>query len=108
MIAIVCGGRDYANAERVTRVLDAAVDRLGLHTIIEGGAKGADELAGAWAKARGDISLIEVPADWSQGKGAGLARNNLMMAIMQRGDGSPADLELERAVIAFPGGTGTD
>jgi hypothetical protein len=118
MIAIICGGRAYGalaaneprTAEaieriereqtRLTQILDAAVDRLGLHTIIEGGASGADRLAYEWAERRGDIGVIEVPADWSKGKGAGHARNSIMLTMLQRSDEA-------KAVIAFPGGAGT-
>jgi hypothetical protein len=104
MIAIVCGGRDYQDAARVRRVLDAAVDKLGLDAIIEGGATGADRLALDWAQTRGDIIWIDVPADWDGlGKAAGHIRNAKMLRILQ---GGPRDQE--RAVIAFPGGVGTD
>lgn len=104
MIAIVCGGRDYSNAQRLAQVLDAAVVRLGLECIIEGAEpKGADTLAHEWAKARGDIRWIRVPADWdSSPKGAGPIRNRLMLDILQA---APPGSEI--AVIAFPGGRGT-
>jgi hypothetical protein len=100
MMAIVCGGRDYDNEARVKLILDAAVERLGLHTIIEGGARGADTLAKEWAVARGDVSWIEVPANWEIGAKAGPARNQMMLAILLREEG-------DKAVIAFPGGAGT-
>lgn len=100
MIAIVCGGRDYTNAERVNQILDAAVDRMGLNMVIEGAATGADTLAKEWALARGNISIIDVPADWSQGKSAGHARNQMMLTMMLRSDD-------DKAVIAFKGGRGT-
>ncbi len=105
MIAIVCGGRDYANAERVNEVLDAAVTRLGLETIIEGECPtevNADKLARDWALARGDIGVIAVPATgrWPE---AGPIRNALMFAILIGGD----DRERKRGVICFPGGKGT-
>lgn len=118
MIAIVCGGRDYTDAARVKSVLDAAVTRLGLEAIIEGGngrllpdgrvEKGADLLALEWAKQRGDISWIDVPADWDgwaakgRREAAGPVRNALMLDILL-GDAMGS----ERAVIAFPGGSGT-
>lgn len=103
MIAIVCGGRDYWDERRVRAVLDAAVTRLRLDTIIEGGASGADFLAREWAQARNDISIIEVPANWDdQGKAAGPIRNRLMFDILCGGGSG-----IERAVIAFPGNEGT-
>lgn len=104
MIAIVCGGRDYTDAARVAKILDAAVTRLGLSMIIEGECPtevNADKLARDWAKARGDVSVIECPAETVRGKFQGPARNQLMLTILTRGDAS--DLGL----FAFPGGDGT-
>lgn len=107
MMAIVCGGRDYTDRARVKRVLDAAVERMGLWCIIEGEGTGADALALEWARARPDISVIAVPADWDgwaakgRREAAGPVRNSLMLDILLGGDGP-------RAVIAFPSsGPGT-
>lgn len=103
MIAIVCGGRGYHDADRVRKVLDAAVDRLGLVTIIEGGATGADTLARQWAEDRGDICVITVPANWDlHGNAAGPIRNKLMLAMLLGGD-----RDVRRAVFAFKGDNGT-
>lgn len=108
MIAIVCGGRDYADAPRLARILDAAVTRLGLHTIIEGAAPGADTLAREWALARGDISVIDCPADWNgwaargNRNAAGPARNKFMLDILCAGGSG-----IRRGLFAFPGGNGT-
>lgn len=104
MIAIVCGGRDYTNAERIKEVLDAAVTRLGLETIIEGECPtevNADKLARDWALARGDIAVIAVEPgnNWPS---AGPIRNALMLRILLGGD-----KDRPRAVFCFPGGKGT-
>lgn len=101
-VAIVTGGRDYADAERVAKVLGEAVQRLGLWLIIEGGATGADSLARDWCLVNG-VCVIEVPAEWKRdGDGAGHIRNALMLAMLTR------TKETDRkAVIAFPGGKGT-
>jgi hypothetical protein len=37
--ALICGGRGYTDAARLERVLDAAVERLGVTEIIQGGAR---------------------------------------------------------------------
>ena len=104
MIAIVCGGRDYTDANRVRTILDAAVDRLGLHTIIEGECPtpvNADKLARDWALARGDVAVIAVEpgTNWPE---AGPIRNAVMFKIMLSGDSGA-----RRAVFCFPGGKGT-
>lgn len=113
--AIVCGGRDYGDAKRVAKVLDAAVERLGLHTIIEGESGeedaegnvicGADKLARAWAMARPDINVIACPVspeEWEAlGKSAGPRRNKLMAKILLASEGP-------KMVFAFPGGNGTE
>lgn len=105
MIAIVCGGRDYTDSARVSKILDAAVNRLGLDTIIEGECPtdvNADKLARDWAEARGDVAVIRCPAETVRGKFQGPARNQLMLVILTRGE--RGDLGL----FAFPSdGPGT-
>lgn len=97
MKVLVCGGRGYDDKEKVYSTLDRVhADADGDITIIHGGAKGADTLAGLWAKER--KVLYEVyHANWKRdGRGAGILRNIEMLE-----EGKP-DL-----VIAFPGGIGT-
>lgn len=78
------------------KVLDAAVDRLGLDFVIHGGAMGADLLAKKWAENR-NVPSQEFKAHWGKmGKAAGHLRNARMIE-----EGKP-DL-----VIAFPGERGT-
>jgi len=96
MRVLVCGGRDYLDAARVTRVLDAAHSKQSFSAVIEGGARGVDAWAGLWARSR-DIPVETFAADWTaHGKAAGPMRNRRMLT-----EGKP-DL-----VIAFPGGRGT-
>ena len=91
----VTGGRDYQDKATVFAALDKMNKRHGVVELIHGGARGADSLAGAWAKARGIKTSVFIPK-WDQyGKRAGILRNQLML------DQSPD------AVIAFPGGRGT-
>lgn len=96
MRILVCGGRAYADKPRVFHVLDRVLHERGLSVIIHGGAAGADALAGQWASAKG-ITIEIYRADWKNlGKRAGPMRNQRMLI-----EGRPD------AVIAFPGGRGT-
>lgn len=97
MRILVCGGRDYADRDRVFRVLDEKLWQCGhIEYLIEGDARGADKLAGEWALAC-NVPNWKFPANWKQyGKRAGYLRNAKMLE-----EGKP-DL-----VVAFPGGDGT-
>jgi hypothetical protein len=96
MKVLVCGGRDFQD----WRVVDAALDKIHAETpityLIHGGAKGADDLGGAWARRHSEVQEVVCPANWKMlGKAAGPVRNVLMAALRP-------DL-----VVAFPGGKGT-
>lgn len=92
MRVLVTGGREYQNQALVWKTLDG----LGVTEILHGGARGADHLAGEWAKARG-VDATQYLPDWrSFGPAAGPMRNERMIQ-----EGRP-DL-----VVAFPGGDGT-
>jgi hypothetical protein len=92
MRVLVCGGRDYSDSEYLFQALDA----VNPDEICHGGARGADELAGAWAKSR-SIKCKVFHADWAKhGKGAGPIRNKQMLVEFK-----------PDCVIAFPGGRGT-
>ncbi len=93
---LVCGGREYCDWRNVDRTLKFFTSNLDNPVIIQGGAKGADFLAKAWA-IYNEIDWQEYPANWTKhGKAAGPIRNQQMLD-----EGKP-DL-----VIAFPGDTGT-
>ena len=99
MKILVCGGRDYTDAETLCTVLDEMLSGLfegESMAIIHGNCKGADKLSGEWAKIRG-IPVITVDANWDYyNKSAGHIRNYWMLKFCE------PDL-----VIAFPGGRGT-
>ena len=61
MRVLVCGGRNYRNRDRVFQVLDSIEPSV----VIHGGARGADQLAGAWAKER-QVSCKTYPAQWDR------------------------------------------
>ncbi len=93
---LVCGGRDFRDQENLYRVLDRLSKDWGPDvTIIEGDARGADRMAGYWARRHGHTDM-KFRADWqSHGRAAGPIRNQQML------DEGP-DM-----VVAFPGGRGT-
>ena len=75
--ALVCGGRDYANVEKLYSVLDAWEPAI--TTLIHGGATGADAIAAQWARERG-IPQQAYLADWkTYGRSAGPRRNQQML-----------------------------
>lgn len=101
-VLLVCGGRNYADRERVFAALDRVAERMDITALRHGDAWGADRLAHQWAIARG-VASEPRPADWSRGKGstalnraAGPRRNAAMLA-----EGGVV------AAVAFHGGAGT-
>lgn len=96
MRILVCGGRDYNNRIKLFEILDLWHRDYPKLVIIQGGARGADSLAGEWAKDRGVPQEI-FPANWDlYGKSAGFKRNRQMLE-----EGRP------NLVLAFAGGRGT-
>jgi hypothetical protein len=95
---LVCGGRDYDNRTRLFGVLTAVHKAVRITEIIHGAARGADTLAGRWARAN-QVLERRFPVDhvkdgpWPS---AGAFRNMRMMRESQ------PDM-----VMAFPGGRGT-
>ena len=96
MRVLVCGGRQFDDTAYLNSKLDELHLQHGFTVLIEGCARGADQLAGAWADAYG-IAHLKFPADWDRlGRKAGPIRNKQMLD-----EGRP-DL-----VVAFPGNSGT-
>ena len=81
---LVAGSRNFADAERLAKILAENVSEGDV--IVEGGAKGVDLMARAWAEERG-IDVVEIKADWGKyGRAAGPKRNDAMTAfIAERG-----------------------
>lgn len=97
MKVLVCGGRDFADADLLEEVLDGVHDgEEKISLVVHGGCSGADTLAGKWAKRRG-VKCVEVKAHWFiYGRRAGPIRNQKML-----------DEYKPDCVFAFPGGGGT-
>lgn len=92
---IVSGSRDWHDADAINKALDKELKKHKVLTVVHGGARGADSLAGAWAKAQivaGHKVTEEIHhAQWdTHGRGAGPIRNQKM-----------ADLGADK-VLAFP------
>lgn len=95
---LVCGGRDFSDAELLRDCLNELLERYPITTVVHGAARGADSLAGEWAEDCG-LLVEEYPADWNKyGKAAGPIRNQQMLESLTPG---------EDIVVAFPGGRGT-
>lgn len=79
MRILVTGSRDWADRVTLSGALDAAA-AAGPCTIVHGGARGADRLAGEWARANG-VAVQVFTADWNTyGRRAGYVRNAAMVA----------------------------
>ena len=97
MKVLVCGGRDYDNRDSLYEVLNAFHSVGPISVVVHGDAKGADRMAGDWARTRGILEDPH-PANWAtHGRAAGPIRNAEMLTS------TAPDL-----VIAFPGGRGTE
>ena len=109
MKVLVFGGRDYSNYPLLEKALDQLHEQYNFTTVIHGAAKGADSLAGRWAKER-NIPVQAFPAQWNTHthdcphwcfnnrycKLAGPRRNTQMLR-----EGQP------QLAVGFPGGNGT-
>ena len=88
--ALVCGGREWGDAYAILRELRALPKSV--TTVIHGGCRGADVLAGGIAESEG-LKVVSVPAHWKhckgcppgcaeyEGKAAGPIRNRKMLAM---------------------------
>lgn len=94
---LVYGGRDFNDATAVNTCLDVLAYQHGLFVLINGGARGADSLAKAWALQRG-FPCITMDAPWQShyGRSAGHVRNDWMVRYA-----NPTH------AVEFPGGAGT-
>jgi len=94
---LICGGRDLTNRAAFGHAMSIFIQCHGKpRMVIHGAARGADTIAGEWAKAEG-IQVVTVPANWEgDGMSAGPKRNQLMLDLLE------PDI-----VVAFPGGFGT-
>jgi hypothetical protein len=91
---LVCGGRDFQDAELIESTLDRLRAARGpFDCLILGGARGVDRIAGKWARKNGVLEWDFLP-EWHRTPD-GAVRNQRMIAEA-----------LPELVIAFPGGRG--
>lgn len=89
VIVLACGDRHWTDALAV----EWALEYLRTHrdeplTVIEGGARGADSIAGRWAARHRAVGVgwIRFPAEWNRyGKRAGPVRNQQMLDYLLQG-----------------------
>jgi len=65
MRVLVCGGRDYNDFKTVQEVLDRFHEQTPFSCVIHGAARGADTLAGLWAK-HNAVPVEAYAAAWSR------------------------------------------
>lgn len=76
-VVIVTGSRDWVDHGLIAGALYAASPRL----VLEGGARGADEIAREWCDVAG-VTNVSIPALWTANKkAAGPIRNRSMFSI---------------------------
>jgi predicted Rossmann fold nucleotide-binding protein DprA/Smf involved in DNA uptake len=78
MKTIIAGSRTIRDMDTVTKaIMDSG---FSITAVVSGMAAGVDSLAVQYAIANG-IEYIAMPADWSQGRGAGYRRNEQMAEV---------------------------
>jgi TP901 family phage tail tape measure protein len=80
---LITGSREFKDTAKMEEALSFAAQQAAGRpmTLVHGDARGADRLAEEVAKRilPADTKIEKHPADWSQGKGAGMARNSEMV-----------------------------
>ena len=85
---LVAGSRSVTDEKLVYTCLDRLLsnvkNKYDKVLIVEGGARGADEIAGRYARERGYLLKV-MPADWNKyGKAAGYIRNKSMHELIAK------------------------
>lgn len=96
MKLLVTGGRDFAKKEAAFYALDMIHSRTPISVIINGGCRGADALAVAWAIYR-NVRVETYHAEWLKHSASAVPVRNQRMID----EGYPD------AYLAMPGGRGT-
>lgn len=94
---IACGSRDWTDAALIYDTLAEIDPRPETFSVIEGDCRGADRIAGGWAKRRvaQGVHHVPMPADWKRyGRGAGPRRNAAMLMTLLNFQASGATIEV--------------
>jgi hypothetical protein len=76
---LICGDRNWNDKEEMWRFIAQLLTKVDIECIIEGECRGADRIAAAIAHDIG-ITVLSFPAKWdSEGKSAGVKRNQQMI-----------------------------
>lgn len=90
MVILACGDRNWTDRKLVTETLEYyRTNRPEPLTIVEGGARGADRMAGQWAAAarKKGVGWVRCSADWARyGKPAGHIRNQEMLDYLLKAE----------------------
>lgn len=104
MIVLVCGGREFNDHKSLWDKLNIMHEEVEITEIVHGGCRGADTLAGQWAKTSGVQEHIFHPNYLIKDpKKAPLIRNSDMAAYLAY----RRDKDEYAVVLACPGGPGT-
>jgi hypothetical protein len=74
---IIAGSRNFTDYSKLCEFIELCPWKDKITTIISGAANGADYLGEIYAKDN-NLLIERCPADWSKGRGAGIARNIVM------------------------------
>lgn len=80
MRVLICGSRTFSDRGPIIDAIERLIVRYGTElVVIQGGAKGADDIAEEIAS-KLDVDTVEYKADWDKyGKRAGFLRNTRML-----------------------------
>lgn len=101
ILAVITGSRSWSDRTPIVGRLEQIGPELAC--VIEGGAKGADRIAGQWAAAarKRGVGWVRFPADWKKnGRAAGPLRNREMLDWAEQ---ARDRVGWEPFVLAFPG-----
>jgi len=113
MRILVCGGRNFKNQSLLNATLDRLLKTWGtIDVVIEGDARGADRMAGYWAR-RNRIDNLKYPAAWGDLDAPGaVVRHNKQRIPYNAMAGFDRNVRMlvegrPDLVVAFAGGKGT-